>query len=113
MAASVVVAQESQLRSSFYPGHLILLIRSAGDLPVIAAVRVHDENFAITLVLRYTVVCYRIRNFLSVGRYRQSSDTSHCPKGFRRHTLPFDLNIGFFDKHLIRFARVFCSAAGS
>mgnify|MGYP007044250237 CR=1 FL=1 len=67
MAASVVVAQESQLRSSFYPGHLILLIRSAGDLPVIAAVRVHDENFAITLVLRYTVVCYRIRNFFPSG----------------------------------------------
>ena len=83
------------------------------DLLIFASICVHYENFAVTFVFRYAVIRYRIRNFLSVGRYGESADTSHSPKCFGSHALPFDLNIRFLDKHLICLACVFGSSAGS
>ena len=111
LAAAAFVAKEGNLLAVLNPGGLAFLPVVTGNLPVVAAVGIHDEQFIVTLVFRYTVIGYRIGYLLLVGRYGYATDTPHCPKRFGGHTLTFNPDVRFPDKRVI-LSCFFRSAAG-
>ena len=57
------------LYTAFLPG----VMRYLG---IVTTVGIHDEDFAVTLVLGHAVIGYRVGNLLFVGRYGYTADTS-------------------------------------
>ena len=113
LTAATFIRKERQFSTAFYPVYFVLLPRSTGDLLVACSICVHYKDFTVTLVLRHTVVSYRVSNLLFIGRYGYAADTAHGPESFGSHALAFNLDVRPLDERCSGLPCVFCPAAGS
>ena len=67
-------------------------------LGIVTTVGIHDEDFAVTLVLGHAVIRYRVGNLLFVGGYGHTADASHRPECLGCHTLSFNLDVRPLDE---------------
>ena len=109
LARAALVAQVGQLFAFLYPYGLVFLPGVLGQLRVAAAVGVHQEDFCVALVLRYTVIAYGISHFGCVGRYSHAADAPHGPQGFGRQPFVLNPDVRAPDEETVFCARGICT----
>lgn len=67
LAAAAFVAKEGKLLAVLKPRGLSFLPGVMRYLGIVTTVGIHDEDFAVTLVLGHAVIRYRVGNLLFVG----------------------------------------------
>ena len=114
LAAAAFVAEEGKLLAVLEPCGLSFLPGVMRYLGIATTVGIHDEDFAVTLVLGHAVIGYRVGNLLFVGRYGYTADTSHRPECLGCHTLSFNLDVRPLDERccVLLLSGIFCSSAG-
>ena len=82
LAAAAFVAEEGKLLAVLEPCGLSFLPGVMRYLGIVTTVGIHDEDFAVTLVLGHAVIGYRVGNLLFVGGYGYAAASCCCPASF-------------------------------
>ena len=113
LAAAAFVAKEGKLLAVLEPCGLSFLPGVMRYLGIVTTVGIHDEDFAVTLVLGHAVIGYRVGNLLFVGGYGHTADASHRPECLGCHTLSFNLDVRPLDERccVLLLSGIFCASA--